>query len=123
MDYLTINGKSIPYPKKFEMKKAPNIVAELTTMSGKNIADVNGWKYANVTLEWGALYPEDLNRLILATADPSFTVTFLDKDGTTKTVNAILRSFKKAKTLVRYGDKYVWDGVAVELSFPDCYSY
>ena len=66
MDYITINGQNLPYPKQFTMKRAPNIVCQFRTMTGKDYADVNGWKWADTTITWDALYPEDLNRLINA---------------------------------------------------------
>ena len=60
MDYITINNQTLPYPKQFQLQKVPFIVSEITTMTGQTYADVNGWKYADTVIEWGALYPEDL---------------------------------------------------------------
>lgn len=120
---ITINNQALPYPKSFKLQKTPNIVCELETMSGKRIADVNGWRYADTSIEWGALYPEDLKRLVDATADPSFTIIFTDEEGTAQTVNAVLRSFSRSRTLARYGNDFVWEGVGINLSFPDCYQY
>ena len=120
---IIINGQRLPYPKSFKMEKTPNIACELETMSGKRIADVNGWRYADTSIEWGALYPEDLKRLVAATADPSFKITFHTDDGEAMAVNAILRSFTRSRTLVQYGDDFVWEGVGINVSFPDCYQY
>lgn len=137
MDYITfryaMSGSTtiswdLPYPKKFEMQKVPNIVSEITTMTGQTYADINGWKYANTTIEWGALYPEDLQKLVgsmgVVKYGPAFTLTFIDANKQTQTVNAVLRGFHNAKTLARQrnGD-YVWEGVSIDLSFPDCYQY
>lgn len=123
MNTITINGQTLPYPKSLELKKIPNIVGEIETMTGKRIADVNGWRYADTTIEWGTLYPEDLNRLVTATSAPSFTIRFMDEHGTNQTVNAVLRGYSKARTLVKYGGQYVWEKVGITVSFPDCYNY
>ena len=124
MDYITINGINLPYPETLEMQRIPNIVAQLRTMTGKDIADVNGWKWADTSIQWKSLYPEDLKRLINAVqSSTSFTVTFKDADGTTRTVNAILKGFKHSKTLVKIRDKYVWQDISITLMFPDCYPY
>ena len=117
----------LPYPKKFEMQKTPFIVSEFTTMTGQTYADVIGWKWADTTIEWGALYPHKLENLVwvinyaLSHTDGDFRLTFKDNNNQDVTVKAIIRNFKKAKTLVKYGDHYVWDGVSLELSFPECY--
>ena len=125
MDYITINSQNLPYPKDFQMKRTPNIVCQLRTMTGKDIADVNGWKWADTTLTWSSLYPEDLNRLISAVqGNSSFSITFMDAGGTSRTVNAILKGFGHSKSLVKtHGGNYVWQNVSIDLMFPDCYSY
>lgn len=123
MDYLRINGYDLPYPKSFELHKEPNIVCELTTMTGRRIADVNGWRYADTTIEWGSLYEEDLSDLIQAVSTPDLTIRFKDMEGETVTVDAILKGFTGKRTLAIYEEKAVWEGVAIAVSFPACYGY
>lgn len=117
----------LPYPKSLELQVVPNIVNEIHTMSGKTLYDINGWKYADTTIEWGSLYPEMLERLIHVVEDgptcDSLTMEFIQPDGTTKEITVVIKNFKKAKTLVRYGDDYVWEGVSLQVSFPECYQY
>ena len=124
MDYITINSQNLPYPKNFQMKRTPNIVNQMRTMTGKDIADINGWKWADTTITWDALYPEDLDRLITAVqSSSSFVLTFMDAGGTSRSVNAILKGFGHSKTLVKNRGKYYWQNVSVDLMFPDCYQY
>ena len=123
MKYLRINNYNLPYPKAFEMRKEPNIVCELTTMTGSKVADVNGWRWADTTIEWGALYQEDLTLLLQATASPTLTIAFENMSGGTTTVNAILKGFVGKRTLAVYDGDTVWEGVAIAVSFPDCYEY
>jgi hypothetical protein len=125
MDYITINGQNLPYPDNFNMKRAPNIVAQIRTMTGKDIADINGWKWADTSITWKSLYPEDLTRLINAVqSTTSFTITFLDAGGTSRTVNAVLKGFGHSKSLVKtHGGHYVWQNISIDVMFPDCYSY
>lgn len=121
MMYIMINGHSIPYPNGFEMQKVPNIVCEITTMSGKTIADINGWKYADTTLEWDTLIDEDLQNLLAAVAIPSFNISFTDIDGTTNTVEAVFRGITHTKTPLFHNGKTIWQKINVALSFPNCY--
>ena len=124
MKYIKINGKDFPHPLDFEMSTQPNITSQLTTMSGRNIADVNGWTYADMTLSWQWLESNDLNTLIRET-DPmhgSFTFTFDDiTTGKPNTVNAIRLSFGGKRLPVVDNGKTVWVDIQMSISFPDCY--
>lgn len=120
MDYITINGKSIPYPNDFQMKKVPNKVATLTTMSGRTISDINGWKYDDTTLSWDTLIEGDLNNLLSAISDNEFQMTFADIDGN-HTVTAVLESRVNTKTRFKQNGQIVWKDISVVISFPDCY--
>lgn len=117
---ITINDEVLPYPNDFQMKKVPNIVNEMVTLSGKTIADVNGWKYDDTTLKWDTLLDQDLQRLLSAISVFQFEVTFSDISGT-KTVEAILKNRTNVKTPMFHNGTTVWKDVAVTLSFPDCY--
>lgn len=121
MMYITINGYTIPYPNDFTLERVPNIVGEITTMSGRTIADINGWKYADTTLSWDTLVDGDLQNLLLAVASPSFDITFIDIDGNTTTVEAVYRGMAHTKTPLFDNGVTVWQGIKVALSFPDCY--
>lgn len=121
LDYMNINGYDIPYPNDFSPSKVPNIINEMVTLTGKVVADVNGWRYGDVTLEWDTLLDSDLQNLLAAISDPWFTVTFKDIDGAEHTVNAVLRGRANVKTPIFYNGATVWKDVTVPLSFPDCY--
>ena len=122
-DTFKINAMEFPYPEKFQMSKVPNIVCALRTMSGKDVADVNGWKYADTSISWSALEDTDIGHLAWMTSMPTFTITFLDPWDGTVTVNAINRGLSHSKTRFKNGGKFVFEDVTLDLSFPDCYPY
>lgn len=121
LQYITIDGVDIPYPNDLTLQKVPNIVNEMTTLTGKTVADVNGWKYADTELVWGTLLDEDLQNLLAAINLPTFQISFYDIDGTEQTVNAVLKGRANIKTPMFYKDATVWRDVSITLSFPDCY--
>ena len=121
LDYMNINGYDIPYPNNFAPSKVPNIVNEMVTLTGKVVADVNGWRYGDTDLAWDTLLDADLKNLLAAISDPWFTVTFVDIDGAEHTVNAVLKGRANVKTPIFYNGATVWKDVTVPLSFPDCY--
>ncbi len=121
LDYMNINGFDIPYPNDFAPAKVPNIINEMVTLTGKVVADVNGWRYGDVTLSWDTLLDADLQNLLAAIGDSTFPITFVDIDGAEHTVNAVLRGRANIKTPIFYNGATVWKDVSVPLSFPDCY--
>lgn len=124
-ELLTINGGTFPYPTKFSMQRVPNIVAEMRTMSGRDVADVNGWKWADTTINWGAMPPDEAYSLcssLHSGRSGSFAIVFKDIDQQVKTVNAILKSFTYGRMKYQNDGKAVFEDIAATLSFPDCYS-
>jgi len=121
LQYLTINGESIPYPNSFTLQKVPNIVNEMTTLTGKVVADINGWRYGDTELSWDTLLDDDLQKLLSAISAPTFTVSFKDIDGADHTITAVLKGRANVKTPMFNNGVTVWTGVSVTLSFPDCY--
>lgn len=121
MQYININGYSIPYPNSFSMKKVPRIVSEMETLDGSIVADVAGWRYDDTTLQWDTLLDADLRNLLLALdASAAFPITFNDIDGE-RTVNAIYRGRSNVKTPMFHNGVTVWKDIQVELTFPDAY--
>ena len=121
MQYININGYSIPYPNSFSMKKVPRIVCEMETLDGSIVADVAGWRYDDTTLQWDTLLDADLRNLLLALdASAAFPITFNDIDGE-RTVNAIYRGRSNVKTPMFHNGVTVWKDIQVELTFPDAH--
>ena len=121
MQYININGYSIPYPNSFSMKKVPRIVCEMETLDGSIVADVAGWRYDDTTLQWDTLLDADLRNLLLALdASAAFPITFNDIDGE-RTVNAIYRGRSNVKTPMFHNGVTVWKDIQVELTLPDAY--
>ena len=121
LQYLTINGQDVPYPNDFTLQKVPNVVNEMTTLTGRVVADVNGWRYADAELSWDTLLDDDLQNLLTAISSPMFTVSFKDIDGKIRTVNAVLRGRANVKTPMFHNGSTVWKDIRITLSFPDCY--
>lgn len=121
MQYFDINGYTIPYPNDFTMRKVPNIVNELTTLTGKVVADVNGWRYDDTTLSWDTLIDDDLQNLLDAVSTGEFTITYTDVIGSTVSVNAVLRSRAEVKTPIITSNGTLWKEIEISVMFPDCY--
>ena len=121
IEYMTINGQEIPYPNSLQLQKVPNVINEMTTLTGRVVADVNGWRYADTELQWDTLLDDDLQKLLTAISDSMFEISFTDIDGSLRSVNALLRGRANIKTPMFYKGVTVWSDVRISLSFPDCY--
>lgn len=118
---ININGYEMPYPNNFSPSKVPNVVNEMTTLTGKVVADVNGWRYGDTDLNWDTLLDSDLQNLLSAISESSFPITFLDIDGVQHTVTAVLKGRSNVKTPIFNNGVTVWKDITIPLSFPECY--
>ena len=113
---IKINDTDILRPNDFSPQREDIYAAEITTCTGKTIADRIGWRYADMTLEWDMLPQESLNLLLSMTGASS--ITFTDADGTVHTERIVRASAVMTSTrTVTAGGSPVWKDVRVEVKF------
>lgn len=113
---IRINSTDILAPNDFQPAREDVYAGEITTCTGKLIADRIGWKYADMSLEWDMLPQADL--MVLIGVSGMFDFTFADVDGTTVTESAIPKS--RVYTGTRYTDQngnVVWRDVQFGITF------
>lgn len=113
---IRINSTDILAPNDFQPAREDVYAGEITTCTGKLIADRIGWKYADMSLEWDMLPQADL--MVLIGVSGMFNFTFTDVDGTTVTESAIPKS--RVYTGTRYTDQngnVVWRDVQFGITF------
>lgn len=113
---IKIGGQSILRPNDFSPQREDIYAAEITTCTGKTIADLVGWRYADMTLEWDMLPQESLELLLSMTGETS--LTFTDADGITHTESIVRKSAVSTSTrMVTAAGIPVWKDVRVEVRF------
>lgn len=113
---IRINSTDILAPNDFQPAREDVYAGEITTCTGKLIADRIGWKYADMSLEWDTLPQADL--MVLIGISGMFDLIFTDVDGTTVTESAIPKS--RVYTGTRYTDQngnVVWRDVQFGITF------
>lgn len=113
---IRINTTDILAPNDFQPAREDVYAGEITTCTGKLIADRIGWKYADMSLEWDTLPQTDL--MVLIGVSGMFDLIFTDVDGTTVTESAIPKS--RVYTGTRYTDQngnVVWRDVQFGITF------
>lgn len=113
---IKINDTDILRPNDFSLHREDIYAAEITTCTGKTIADRIGWRYADMTLEWDMLPQESLDLLLSMTGQCS--ITFTDADGQIHTESIVRASavMTSTRTITASG-KPVWKDVRVEVRF------
>lgn len=113
---ITIGGAAFYRPNDFTPQREYVYSGEITTCTGKTIADLVGWKYSDISLSWDSLPQEQLENL-LALNGEAVTFTFTDVDGTTASEQVIPVTHSMTATRYLKGDTPVWRDVQTDLRF------
>lgn len=113
---MKLNGKEILRPNDFSPKREDIYAAEITTCTGKTVADLIGWRYSDMTLSWDMLPQDQLEALIemRGTGELEFT----DADGETHLEEIIRISAVTTSTRAKDVEgNPIWKDVQVEVRF------
>lgn len=113
---ITINGAEIIRPNNFTPERIDIYAGELTLLSGNEQADIVGWKYADMTMQWDAL-PEAQLQILLAMFG-ACELTFTDADGTEQTETITRTSAVTSATrFIGPEGTPLWSNVNVSIKF------
>lgn len=113
---IKINGTTVFRPNDFSPQREDIYAAEITTCTGKTIADRIGWKYSDMELSWDTL-PQSQLEVLLDMSGES-TIEFTDADGAMHTENIIRTSAVSTSTRsTDVSGNPVWKDVKVEVKF------
>ncbi len=111
-----IDSTDIIYPNDFTPERAPMYAGEYTSCTGKLFADLVGWKYADMTLEWGMLPTSQVRFLIGLSGEHS--ITFTDIDGVAHTEAFVPTSQVAIRNRQTKPDgTQVWHDISLSISF------
>lgn len=113
---IKINGTEILRPNDFSPQREDIYAAEITTCTGKTIADLIGWKYSDMELSWDTLPQEQLEVLLSMSGES--TIIFTDADGESHTESIVRNSAVSTSTRATdVSGNPVWKDVKVEVKF------
>lgn len=113
---IWINGVKMFAPNDFTLERSDVYAGEITTCTGKTIADRIGWKYADMSLNWDYLPQEYLETILNLSG--VFTITFENEEGVQFTEQCIRKG--STMTGTRFTDNagnMMWKGVQFDISF------
>lgn len=114
---VTIDGTEIYRGNNLTLQREWIYAGEIVTCTGKVCADVVGWRYKELSLEWDNL-PQDQLQAILALDGSEVNVTFSNEQNESVT-EAVIPTVSTA-TVTRLTDPngdVAWSGIELELRF------
>lgn len=117
---IKINGVEIIRPNDFTPERTDLYAGEIKTLTGSKKADLVGWQYADMTMQWDALPEEHLHVLLSMSGVCKFE--FEDADGLQHTEN--IRRISEVTTATRVNGPDgapLWKNVNVAISFMDAH--
>lgn len=114
---IKIGNDEIFRSNGFTLQREWIYAAEIVTCTGKFCADVVGWRYSNLSLEWDNLPQAQLEK-ILALSGTEVNMTFTNElnESVTEKVIPIVSTAQVTRLTDHNGD-VAWQGVKLEVRF------
>ena len=114
---ITIDGKEIFRGDDFTLQREWIYAGEIETCTGKYCADIVGWRYAPLSIEWGYL-PQDMLQKLLGLSGQAVNMTFSNEANETVTESVIPKVIQG--TVTRHTDpagNIAWTGIKLDIRF------
>lgn len=115
-DKIILDGAEFPRPVGFSPQREDVYAGEITTMTGKTLKDLVGWKYSDIDLSWSILPQEDVENLIKLSGE--FYLDFDDAEGT-QSEKVSRESTVSMRHRYTINGKYYWKDVSIKIKFLD----
>lgn len=114
---ITIDGQEIYRGNDFTLQREYIYAGEVVTCTGKLCADVVGWRYSPLALQWDNL-PQDQLQKILSLSGHEVNMTFSNEENETVT-EAVIPTTTTAQVtrLTDPNGDVAWSGIGLEIRF------
>lgn len=115
---ISINSEIIYQGNDFTLQREYIYAAEYETCTGKRCADLVGWRYADLTIQWDTL-PEEMLRYVMGLTGEAVDFTFTDELGNSITESVIPTVISSQATRLTnpYDRSAIWKNVSLQLRF------
>lgn len=119
---ISIDNNVIFRGNDFTLQREYIYAGQYETCTGKRCADVVGWRYSDLTINWGNLPQSQLEDL-LALDGTEVDMTFEAEDGTTATEKVIpLLISSQASRLTDPFGNVAWTNISLQLQFTEAHN-
>lgn len=115
---ITIDDNEIFRGNDFALQREYIYAAEYETCTGKRCADLVGWRYADLTIQWDTL-PEEMLGYVMGLTGEAVDFTFTDELGNSITESVIPTVISSQATRLTnpYDRSAIWKNVSLQLRF------
>ena len=114
---ISIEEVEIFRGNNFSLEREWIYAAEIETCTGKRCADVVGWRYKNLTIQWDNL-PQDQLRTILDLDGSEVNMTFTNEQNQSVTEAVIpLVTTAQITRLTDPNGNVAWSGIGLQVRF------
>lgn len=115
---ISINSEIIYQGNDFTLQREYIYAAEYETCTGKRCADLVGWRYADLTIQWDTL-PEEMLGYVMGLTGEAVDFTFTDELGNSITESVIPTVISSQATRLTnpYDRSAIWKNVSLQLRF------
>ena len=118
---ITIDGNEIYRGNDFALSREFLYAGEVETYTGKRCADLVGWRYADMTIQWDML-PDEQLQSILALSGEQVDFTFTNEAGVSVTETVIPLAIASTATRHTRRGKAIWKGIGLQIQFINAHS-
>lgn len=119
---ITIDNNEIYRGNDFTLSREYLYAGAIETCTGKRCADLVGWRYQDLTIQWDTL-PDAQLQDVLSLSGDQVDMTFTDESGTTVTEAVIPTVI--TSTVTRLTDpqgNIMWKGIGLQLQFIEAHN-
>ena len=120
---ITIDNNTIYRGNDFTLQREYIYAGQYETCTGKRVADLVGWRYADLTIEWDAL-PAAMFSDILDLSGLEVNFTFSNEKGqsiTEKVIPLVINS-QATRFTNPYDGSEIWRNVSLQLQFTEAHN-
>jgi hypothetical protein len=115
---ISIDSEIIYQGNDFTLQREYIYAGEYETCTGKRVADLVGWRYADLTIQWDTL-PEEMLGYVMGLTGEAVDFTFTDELGQSITESVIPTVISSQATRLTnpYDSSAIWRNVSLQLRF------
>lgn len=115
---ISIDSEIIYQGNDFTLQREYIYAGEYETCTGKRVADLVGWRYADLTIQWDTL-PEEMLGYVMGLTGEAVDFTFTDELGNSITESVIPTVISSQATRLTnpYDRSAIWRNVSLQLRF------
>lgn len=120
---ISIDSEVIYRGNDFTLQREYIYAGEYETCTGKRVADLVGWRYADLTIQWDTL-PEAMLSDVMALTGEEIDFTFTDELGTSVTEKVVptIISSQATRLTNPYDGSAIWRNVSLQLQFTEAHN-